>query len=285
MTSPLAGRGLGIGWRPEICGIIAQLDGLGFCEVIAESLPSFGASVTIPEELASLRNDGIPVVPHAISLSLGSAEPIDHARVTHLASCATALRAPLISEHIAFVRADGIEAGHLLPLPRTAEALAVLTRNIVAVQESSPVPLAVENIATLFDWPTAEFTESEFLSELIDRTGVYLVLDVANVYANSRNRGLDPIAELLRLPVERIAYCHIAGGSEFDGRYHDTHTDPVPAEVLDMVRALHAAHPCPLMLELDGNYPPAADLLAELDGISDAAGIARITRNTEWSVP
>lgn len=285
MTSPLAGRGLGIGWRQEICGIIAQLDGLGFCEVIAESLPTAGASVTIPDELASLRDKGISVVPHGISLSLGSAEPIDRARITHLASCAVALRAPLISEHIAFVRADGIEAGHLLPLPRTAEALAILTRNIVAVQESSPVPLAVENIAALFDWPTAEFTESEFLSELIDRTGVYLVLDVANVYANSRNRGLDPVTELLRLPVERIAYCHIAGGSEFDGRYHDTHTDPVPAEVLEMVRELQTAHPCPLMLELDGNYPPAAELLAELDGISDAAGIARITANTEWSVP
>ncbi len=281
MTSPLAGRGLGIGWRPEICGIIAQLDGLGFCEVIAESLPVSG---TIPEELTALLGHGVPVVPHGISLSLGSAEPIDQARIAHLASCAVALQAPLISEHIAFVRADGVEAGHLLPLPRTAEALDVLTRNIVAVQESAPVPLAVENIASLFEWPTADFTESEFLSELIDRTGVYLVLDVANVYANSRNRGLDPIAELLRLPVERIAYCHVAGGSEFDGRYHDTHTDPVPAEVLDMVRALQTVHPCPVMHELDGNYPPAADLLAELDAISAAAGIPRITGKTEWSL-
>ncbi|MFC5950906.1 hypothetical protein ACFQH9_21790 [Pseudonocardia lutea] len=33
--------GLGVGWRPEIAGVVAGLPGrpgLGFCEVIAESL-------------------------------------------------------------------------------------------------------------------------------------------------------------------------------------------------------------------------------------------------------
>lgn len=282
LTSPLADRGLGMGWRPEICGILAQLD-LGFCEVIAESLASGNRGLAIPDELTVLRSRGVPVVPHGISLSIGGVDEVDSARIAHLAACADALDAPLVSEHIAFVRADGVEAGHLLPMPRTAEALDVLARNIRRVQDGLDVPFAVENIAALFDWPDAEYSESEFLAELIERTGVYLLLDIANVYANARNRGLDASTELARLPIEQIAYCHVAGGSEFDGMYHDTHTDRVSDEVLALVGELRAATSAPLMLELDGNYPPAATLLAELDAIADSAGLDRITAATEWS--
>ena len=44
--------GLGIGWRPEICGIIDRLDGLRFCEVIAESLPARRRGVGVPGRTA-----------------------------------------------------------------------------------------------------------------------------------------------------------------------------------------------------------------------------------------
>ncbi|OYD67361.1 DUF692 domain-containing protein [Rhodococcus sp. OK302] len=269
-------QGLGIGWRPEIAGIIAQLDNLAFCEVIAESIGS-----AAPPELERL---AVPVIPHGISLSLGGAEMLDPRRIDHLARVAELLDAPMVSEHIAFVRAGGIEAGHLLPVPRSYEALDALTRNITRTQDSLPAPLAVENIAALFDWPDNELTEAEFLSELIERTGVHLVLDIANVYANVLNRQRDPWTELSRLPLDHIAYCHIAGGSFRNGRYHDTHTDPVPEPVLEMLTRLTAEghHPA-VMLERDGNYPPALELLDELDAIADAAGLSRITAGTHWS--
>lgn len=281
MSGPLAAGALGIGWRPEICGVVAELDGLGFGEVIAESLPMrrrFGRSeVVLPDELTELIDRGIAIVPHGISLSLGGAEPVDEHRVQHLAGCARALGAPLVSEHVAFVRAGGVEAGHLLPVPRTKASLNALARNISRTQEALDVPLAVENIAALFDWPDDEYTESEFLAELVDRTGVYLLIDIANVYANARNRARDPLGELLRLPVDRVAYCHVAGGHESGGRYHDTHTDPIPAEVLGLVREFTDIQPVPLMLERDGNYPPAAELLDELDAIAAAARRLSVT--------
>lgn len=277
---PLPEGALGIGWRPEICGVIAALDGLEFCEVIAESLPKDprrAGQLIVPEELTALRARGVAVVPHGIALSLGGAEPVADQRVEHLAACAVAVAAPLVSEHVAFVRAGGLEAGHLLPVPRTREALDALTRNITRTRAALDVPLAVENIATLFDWPDDEYTEAEFLSELVERTGVLLLLDLANVYANARNRGRDPLAELLRLPAEHVAYCHVAGGHESGGRYHDTHTDPLPAELLTLVAEFAARHGAPMMLERDGNYPPAAELLDELDAIAAAADRPPIT--------
>ena len=269
-----ADLGVGIGWRPDIAGFVGGLPGLRFTEVVAESV-----HVEHPQQdLLALRDRGIAVVPHGVKLSLGGAEPVDPRRVAHLAACADLLRAPLVSEHIAFVRAGGVEAGHLLPVPRTRAALDALADNIARACAELPVPLALEPIATLFDWPDATYDEAGFLTELLERTGTLLLLDVANVYANARNRGEDPLALLDRLPLERIAYVHVAGGAEHEGLYHDTHTDPVPAEVLALVKELCARHRPPgLLLERDGRYPPAGELRGELDALAAASGLPRVT--------
>src|SRR6185312_7756199 len=115
-------------------------------------------------------------------------------------------------------------------------------------------------------------------TEILARTGALLLLDVANVYANARNRGTDPLDLLDRIPLDRVAYVHVAGGAEHQGLYHDTHTDAVPQPVLDLVAALCARHrPPALMLERDGDYPPAADLRTELDAIAKASGYPAVT--------
>jgi uncharacterized protein len=271
-------HGAGIGWRPEIAGVVADLPGLGFCEVIAESLAPAGP----PRGVVDLRERGVAVIPHGVRLSLGGTEPVEAARVTHLAACAEAVGAPLVSEHVSFVRAGGRDAGHLLPLPRTREALDVLAANIRRTQAELAVPLALEPIAALFDWPDDELDEPDFLTELLDRTGTLLLLDVANVYANARNRGQDARAVIDRMPLDRVAYLHMAGGAERDGRYHDTHTDPVPSEVMALLDHTLTRLPTPaaVMLERDGRYPPAAVLTAEFEAIAHPASRALDARES-----
>ena len=59
------------------------------------------------------------------------------------------------------------------------------------------------------------------------------------------------------LPLERIAYVHVAGGVERDGLYHDTHAHPTPPAVLELVAELCSRHDPPgVMLERDDDYPP-----------------------------
>ncbi|TMM35518.1 MAG: DUF692 domain-containing protein [Actinobacteria bacterium] len=273
------GYGVGIGWRPDIAGYVAGLPGLRFTEVVAESLPRRGAA---PAPLDELRQRGVTIVPHGVKLSLGGAEPVSAERVAHLARCAELVGAPLVSEHIAFVRAGGREAGHLLPLPRTADAVEAVVANVSRTQAQLPVPLALEPIAALFDWPDAQLTEADFLTEILDRTGALLLLDVANVYANARNRGEDPFDLVDRLPLERIGYVHVAGGAEHGGLYHDTHTDPTPPQVLQLLAAVcDRVTPPAVMLERDGRYPAAADLTAELDSIASAARQEPVTARPE----
>ncbi|WP_432038403.1 DUF692 domain-containing protein [Streptomyces cucumeris] len=272
--------GTGIGWRPEIADDIAGLPGIDWVEVVAENI----CPGHVPDALERLRERGTTVVPHGVSLSLGGAEPPDPERLKALGERAEALGAPLVTEHIAFVRAGGtrtaspvIEAGHLLPVPRTRDALDVLCENVRIAQDALPVPLALENIAALISWPGEEMTEGRFLAELVERTGVRLLIDVANLHTNHVNRGEDPAKALDELPTEAIAYVHVAGGVERDGVWHDSHAHPVTRPVLDVLAELCARTAPPgVLLERDEDFPPATELAGELDAIRavTAAGTA-----------
>jgi uncharacterized protein (UPF0276 family) len=271
MNSPdMMSLGTGIGWRPEIADAVEAL-GVDWVEVVAENIcPSH-----LPESVRRLRERGVTVVPHGVSLGLGGAERPDPVRLAALAERAEVLGAPLVTEHIAFVRAGGpltgsprLEAGHLLPVPRTRDALDVLCENVTIAQEALPVPLALENIAALLSWPDEELSEGAFLAELVERTGVRLLIDVANLHTNHVNRGEDPVAALDELPLEAIAYVHVAGGSERDGVWHDTHAHPLADPVLEVLAALcERAIPPGVLLERDDDFPPEAELAAELKRI------------------
>ena len=255
---------------------IQRRQDLGFVEIVAENVnPS-----KIPAPLLELRDRGVRVIPHGISLSLGGAEPLDKSRVRRLADLSRELDAPLVSEHVAFVRAGGVEAGHLLPLPRTRAALDVMIDNVCAAQDLLPVPLALENVAALFEWPDREMDEAEFIGRIIDRTGTLLLVDVANVWANARNLGGDPITILRQMPLEKLAYVHVAGGEERDGAYHDTHAANVPVGVLELLISLSRRIDLPgVMLERDYEFPSAAELNRELDAIAAACASGRAQRH------
>ena len=269
--------GLGIGWRPELALLIDRRADLGFVELMAEDF--FDLREPIPVAIEQLRGRSVAVVPHGVSLSLGGAEPLDRERLDALARLARRVGAPLVSEHIAFTRAGGLDSGHLLPLPRTREALELMIAHAREAQAALPVPLALENIATLFDWPEAEMDEATFLAELLERADVLLLLDVANLHAHARNHGTDTREFLARLPLERIAYVHVAGGSEHDGLYHDTHAHDVPPAVFELLADLCRRTAVPgVMLERDDRFPPDDVLQAELDGIVRAMDRGAVLR-------
>lgn len=275
--------GTGIGWRPEIAEAIESMPGIDWVEVVAENI----CPGHLPEGLTRLLDRGITVVPHGVALGLGGADRPDPARLAALAERATALAAPLVTEHIAFVRAGGpltgsprLEAGHLLPVPRTRDALDVLCENVRIAQDALPVPLALENIAALLAWPPGyeELTEGAFLAELVERTGVRLLIDVANLHTNHVNRGEDPVTALDELPLEAIAYVHVAGGVERDGVWHDSHAHPVSQPVLDVLAELCArVSPPGVLLERDEDFPAPAALAAELAAIRGVLAAAPAT--------
>jgi uncharacterized protein len=255
-------RGVGIGYRRELAhALLASPEAVDFVEIVAEACrePAARREAIALAELW-------PVIPHGVKLSLGSAEGIDPARARELGRLAREVRAPLVSEHVSFVRAGGREIGHLTELPMTRAAVHVVARNVATLRRALPdVPLLLENVARAFVWDESahEMTEGEFHAAVAVATGCDLLLDVGNLHANAVNAGLDPFAVLASYPLDRVAMLHVAGGVLEHGFYFDTHAHPVPDAVFALVARFLEQHDAPVLLERDAGYEAHAAILAE----------------------
>ncbi|HKS43061.1 MAG TPA: DUF692 family protein, partial [Blastocatellia bacterium] len=90
-------------------------------------------------------------------------------------------------------------------------------------------------------------------------------------YANACNHNWNAIEFLDRLPLDRLAYAHIAGGITKAGLYHDTHAHKIPAGALVMLEELCARVDIPgVMLERDDHFPEESELVAEMCAIAEA---------------
>jgi uncharacterized protein (UPF0276 family) len=277
--------GVGIGWRPELASdLLRSPRTVDFVEVVAETCFAQPAARREARAVAELW----PVVPHGVKLSLGSASGIDLDKVRRLGALARELRAPVISEHVALTRSGRREIGHLTALPFTRQAVAVLARNVAAARRVLPdVPLLLENIAWTFRWPEDAIPEGDFYREVVEATGCDMLLDVANLYANARNSGADPLEALLSYPLDRVSMVHVAGGAIEDGFYEDTHAHSVPDAVFELLGQLLArTKPLPIVLERDAHFPPFSEVVAEVGRLrAIAAAPAFDGERPEWSAP
>lgn len=258
-TSAVAERGKsfsggrGIGYRRELAADLLRAPAaVDFVEVVAEGA---WASSAATREIVAV-SEIWPVVPHGVKLSLGTATGIDDARAKKLGELARRVRAPVVTEHVAMTSTRARDIGHLTAIPRTSESLRVLSANVGRARRRLPdVPFLLENIATTFEWPESAIAEPDFYAEVVGATGCDLLLDVANLYANAVNAGLDPVAVARAYPLERVGMIHIAGGVFEDGFYFDTHADPVPDAVFEVLRVVLDAVPtAPIVLERDGGF-------------------------------
>lgn len=205
------------------------------------------------------------LVPHALELSLGSACGLDASYLAALAQLVRRIEAPVVSEHLAFCRTPGRTLPHFAPVPWNEAALAVLCANIARAQEVLAVPLLLENIAWSLIMPGAQMDEAQFLTQLVERSGVGLMLDVANLYANAVNFKIDPYAYLRRLPPGAVVQVHIAGGSWSGTWYVDSHDAPTPEPVWALLQEALGMFPIArIILERDDYIPPLAELANEL---------------------
>jgi len=223
-------------------------------------------------ELESIRRD-YPLSMHCVGLSLGSAAGVDATHIAQLKSLHSRLEPALISDHLSWSTTGGIYFPDLLPLPYTAEALAVTARNIDRVQSALGRELLIENPSTYLQFAAASLSEAEFLAELVERTGCGVLLDVNNIYVSACNRRVDPTATLQTYLdaglAAAIGEIHLAGHAVValeDGATVriDDHGSRVCAAVWDLYEyAMRWLGPRPTLIEWDTALPEFPVLLSE----------------------
>ena len=265
----------GVAFKPQHFdeALAAPAEGLWF-EVHAENyMVPGGPRLTM---LAALR-EARPLSLHGVGLSLGGSERPDADHLAALRRLVDRFDPWLVSEHLAWSRVGSRCLPDLLPVPRTYEALCCVTRNIEIVQDAIGRAILIENPAHYISI-TGDWSEPDFLAELVRRTGCQLLIDVNNVAVAAHNLGYQAETYLAALPHDAIGEIHIAGHSaDPDPAIDlliDSHDAPVSDCVWDLLdRLLDMTGPRPVLLERDGNVPPFFELMAERDRA--AAIIAR----------
>jgi uncharacterized protein len=279
---------VGIGYRADIDAWTREnIDRFDVLEVTVDHCISRGGAVR--SQIFDLVGR-IPLAAHGIGLSIGTDVPLDLQYLDQVAEIVDRLKAPAYSEHLAFTRVPGRDLAALLPLPRTLAIAESVIAKVQTVQSRIPVPFLLENITYVFDWPDAEMSDAEFLNLICRETGAGLLLDIENLYLNSRNHGFDALAFLDQLPAGLVQEIHLAGGvtvrEEMSGRtiLADTHSEPVPDEafaLLDRVLLRHA--PATIVLERDDRLDAFDEILDDVARIR--SHIARLERADRHGKP
>ena len=269
-VAAVAADRVGLGWRGELAaGILSNLAQIDVLEVIADDY--YRASRAGMDALCSLARQ-VPVSLHGVGMGLASTIPAEPRRLHAMARLVQRVQAESWSEHLSFVRAGGIEIGHLAAPPRTPASAAGAVANIALASRIVGSAPLMENIATLVEPPASTLDEAEWLAQIIEGARVPLLLDLHNLYANAVNGGQDPQALLLRLPLATVGAVHLSGGHWIDEpggtgrRLLDDHLHDVPPEVFELLALLarHAPQPLTVILERDGNYPTFDHVLEQL---------------------
>ncbi len=267
------GLGLRLGLAEELLG--SSSSAATFLEICPENYVGVGGRRA--RVLASAR-ERWPILCHGLCGDFAGLAPLNLELLGGIKGLLREVGAPWYSDHLCWTQVGGAELHELVAMPFTEASVRRAARRLREVAEVLEVPIAVENVSAYGHAVSPEMDEASFVRAVVEEAGCYLLLDVNNVYVNSVNFGFDARAYIDALPLERVIQLHVAGhDTEGEDMLLDTHA----AAIVDPVYALldytlrRMPHSAPVLLERDGNFPPLAELEAELRRLAEIMEGAR----------
>lgn len=246
-------------------------DEIDFLEVAPENWINAGGRYQRDLRAFSER---FPMTCHGLSLSIGSADPLDFELLGEIKAFIKEHQVKLYTEHLSWCSYNG-HLYDLLPVPCTDDTVHWIAERVRQVQDFLEMPIGLENASYYFTPPGSTMAEQDFISAVVAESGCYLHLDVNNIYVNSQNFGFDAIDYLSTLPLSKTGYIHVAGHYvEEDGIIIDTHGAAVIDPVWQLLKRALASigsdgANIPICLERDFNFPAFEQLLLEINTIKD----------------
>lgn len=260
--TPAAGLGLKAQHGEQ--ALAAPAEGLWF-EVHAENyMVAGGPRLALLEAIREER----PLSLHGVGMSLAGAELPDDGHLARLKRLVERFEPFLLSEHLAWSRSGNHALPDLLPFPRSNEALQLICRNVDHAQSLIGRRLLIENPSHYLALDGHEWSETEFLAELVRRTGCGLLLDLNNVHVSACNLGFDAAAWLADFPADAVEEIHLAGAMRDPALdlLIDNHGAPVADAVWALLDEFLQRHgPRPVLVEWDREVPAFDVLMCERD--------------------
>ncbi len=238
--------------------IEASAPDVGFFEIHAENY--MGGGGPPHAQLMRLRRD-FPLSIHGVGLSIGGAEPIDREHLRRVKFLVDRYAPAVFSEHLAWSTQGARFLNDLLPLPYNAATLAHVVAHVDEIQEALSRPILLENPAGYLRFHSSDYSEIDFLREVVRRTDCRLLLDVTNAYVSATNLAFSAEDYVDAFPMSYVEEIHLAGYAEDtdeigDSLLIDAHCAPVPDPVWRLYdRALALRGPVATLIEWDNDIP------------------------------
>ena len=210
-----------------------------------------------------------PLSLHGVGLSIGGEGPLSQAHLARLAVLIERYQPQSFSEHLAWSSHGPVFLNDLLPLAYDDATLKRVCEHVDQVQTTLKRPMLLENPSTYLQFQRSTLDETDFIREVIRRTGCGLLLDVNNVYVSCINHQQDPLAYLDALPLHAVGEIHLAGFAEDsdslgDRLLIDDHGAPIDNAVWQLYQqALQRTGPVATLIERDNDVPAFSVLHAE----------------------
>lgn len=245
--------GIGIGLRPvHFDEIIASPKIIDWFEIISENYLNASKETMVSLETILER---YPVVMHGVSLAIGSPDPLDFNYLKKLKALAKKTKTPWISDHLSWGKLKGAHYHDLLPLPFRKDVMDFVAARARIVQDYLELPFALENLSSYAGFKGDEMSEWEFYAGVVEKGGIYMMLDVNNIYVSSRNQGFSPKEYYKQLPLNKVLQVHLAGHTDYDAYCLDTHDHPVCDAVWNIYAEVCAkTGPISTLLEWDDKF-------------------------------
>ncbi len=262
-------RRAGLGLKHEhFSEVLATAPNIGFFEVHAENYMVAGGPF---HHSLGLIREQYPLSLHGVGLSIGGEGPLNTAHLARLAALIERYQPQAFSEHLAWSSHGPVFLNDLLPLAYDSATLQRVCEHVDQVQNTLKQPMLLENPSTYLQFRRSTLDETDFISEVIRRTGCGLLLDVNNVYVSCINHQRDPLAYIDALPLHAVGEIHLAGFAEDtdslgDRLLIDDHGAPIDNAVWQLYeQVLTRTGPVATLIERDNQVPAFSVLQAEAE--------------------
>jgi len=259
-------HGFGLGLRPEYYQEILDLaPKLDWLEIISENYLVDGGK---PLYFLDQFKERYPIAMHGVGMNIASTDPLNFDYLSELKNLVNHVKPLWVSDHCCWTGVNSHNTHDLLPLPFNEESIKHIVSRIRKIQDYLEQPILIENLSSYLSFKTSDMHEWEFLTAICEEADCYLLLDINNIYVNSRNHHFDPLSYIHGMPKHRIIQHHLAGHADHGDYIIDTHDAPIVPSVLNLYKqALEYFGPVSVMIERDDNFPPLKELLTELDTV------------------
>jgi uncharacterized protein (UPF0276 family) len=257
----------GLGLKNEhFIEVLETSPDIGFFEVHAENYMVAGGPF---HHYLGLIREQYPLSLHGVGLSIGGEGPLNREHLARLAKLIERYQPHSFSEHLAWSSHGPVFLNDLLPLAYDTATLNRVCEHVDQVQSVLKRTLLLENPSTYVQFQRSTLDETDFITEIIRRTGCGLLLDVNNVYVSCINHQRDPLAYINELPLHAVGEIHLAGFAEDtdslgDRLLIDDHGAPIDNAVWQLYeQVLTRTGPVATLIERDNQVPAFGVLLAE----------------------